>query len=137
VAITCVIPTLYPEKHTGLASCVVGNVLILATEKSLMQKESLLKNALNKAKAKGVKIRIAAPISKINKGAAELLGKYGVVKHVDDIKARFCVIDGKAVTLMALDDTVHPNYDFGVWVNTEFLAKAFENIFNMLWARAK
>ncbi len=113
------------------------SVLILATEKTLLLKEEALKNALNKAKAKGVRIRIAAPLTKTNKDAAASLSKYGQIKHVDDVKARFCVIDSKAVTLMALDESANQNNDFGVWVNTEFFAKAFENIFNMLWAKGK
>jgi len=37
---------------------------------------------------------------------------------------------------MVLDDAdAHPNYDFGVWVNTPSFAKSFENIFNMLWEK--
>ncbi|MBD3304709.1 hypothetical protein GF343_06230 [Candidatus Woesearchaeota archaeon] len=112
------------------------SVLILTTGAGLARKSILLKNALNKAKAKGVKIRIAAPITKNNKSAQKALSACGQVKKVDSVKARFCVIDGRSVVLMAMDDSkTHKNYDFGVWVNTEFFAKAFENIFNMLWGR--
>ncbi len=109
-------------------------ISILTTETGLTRKSSVLKNALNKAKSKGVKIRFAAPLTKNNKAAQKTLSALGQVKKVDAIKARFCVIDGKSVVLMALDDNkTHPKYDFGIWVNTEFFAKSFENIFNMLW----
>jgi len=110
------------------------SISILTTEEGLTRKSTSLKNALNKAKSKGVKIKIAAPFTKNNKDAQKSLANYGQVKKVDSVKARFCVIDGKSVVLMGLDDkTTHPKYDFGVWVNTDFFAKAFDNIFNMLW----
>jgi hypothetical protein len=39
---------------------------------------------------------------------------------------------------MALDDKVaHPNYDFGVWVRTDFFAKSFMNIFDKFWNMSK
>ncbi|MBW3004588.1 hypothetical protein KY310_02045 [Candidatus Woesearchaeota archaeon] len=110
------------------------SVSILTTEAGLSRKSSVLKNALNKAKSKGVKIRIAAPLTKSNNAAQKALSAFGQVKKVDAVKARFCIIDGKSVVIMAMDDDkTHKNYDFGVWVNTEFFAKAFDNIFNMLW----
>jgi len=110
------------------------SVSILTTETGLTRKSSVLKNSLNKAKSNGVKIRFAAPLTKNNKDAQKTLSVIGQVKKADAVKARFCVIDGKSVVLMALDDsTTHPKYDFGVWVNTDFFAKSFENIFNMLW----
>ncbi|MBW2986553.1 hypothetical protein KY333_04250 [Candidatus Woesearchaeota archaeon] len=110
------------------------SVSILTTDTGLVRKSNSLKNALNKAKSKGVKIRIASPFTKNNKDAQKALSVYGQVKKVDSVKARFCIIDGKSVVLMGLDDTTtHPKYDFGVWVNTDFFAKAFDNIFNMLW----
>jgi sugar-specific transcriptional regulator TrmB len=111
-------------------------VSIITTEKGIIRKSTVLKNALSKAKNQGVKIKIAAPMTKNNKNAAKVLSAYGQVKKVDAVKTRFCVIDGKSVVIMAMDDTdIHPKYDFGVWINTEFMAKAFDNIFNMLWSK--
>ena len=110
------------------------SVSILTTETGLTRKSSVLKNAFNKAKSNGVKIRFAAPLTKNNAAAQKTLAAFGQVKKADVLKARFCVIDGKSVVLMAMDDsTTHPKYDFGVWVNTPFFAKAFDNIFTMLW----
>ena len=112
------------------------SISILTTESGLTRKSTVLKNAFKKAKSKGVKIKIAAPFVKANKNAQKALSAYGQIKKIDSINARFCVIDGKSVVIMALDDkTTHPKYDFGVWVNTEFLAKSFDSIFNMLWNR--
>ncbi len=109
------------------------SVSILTTEKGAARKLEALKTALQKAKDKGVKVRIAAPFGKASPAAKEL-GRYAQVKSVGGIDARFCVVDKKTVTFMALEDNAaHPNYDFGVWVNTKFLATSFENLFDRVW----
>ncbi|MEM4242673.1 MAG: helix-turn-helix domain-containing protein [Candidatus Woesearchaeota archaeon] len=127
--------------HNHLAAMIKGaekSVSIMTTEQGMLRKLESLGNVLSKAKDRGIKIRIAAPITKANQAAAKALSSYAQVRHVDDAKARFVVVDGKSATMMVLDDaSTHPNYDFGVWVNTEFFAKAFENVFNTLWDSGK
>ena len=59
------------------------------------------------------------------------------VRHTDS-KARFCIVDGKEIVFMVLDDTeVHPTYDIGIWVNTPFFAGALENLFELAWKSMK
>ena len=54
------------------------------------------------------------------------------------MKARFTIIDSNQVMFMLLDDEkFHPNYDIGVWINTEFFAKALEQLFDIAWANMK
>jgi len=39
---------------------------------------------------------------------------------------------------MLLDDEkFHPNYDTGVWINTEFFAQALEQLFELAWKSMK
>ncbi|MBI4145039.1 hypothetical protein HY493_02430 [Candidatus Woesearchaeota archaeon] len=114
------------------------SVTILTTETGLVRKADELRNALQKAKDKGAKIRIAAPFGKETQGAVKQLGQFGQVKHVDNVRGRFCIIDSKHVVLMPLDDKeTHSNYDFGVWLNTGFFAKSLEGMFDALWQNAK
>jgi len=35
------------------------------------------------------------------------------------------------------DEEVHPNYDVGVWLNTEFFAQALEQLFEIAWNNFK
>jgi sugar-specific transcriptional regulator TrmB len=114
------------------------SVSIMTTDQGILRKLDSLKAVLSKAKERGVRIRIAAPITKQAQAAAKTLSSIAQVKHVDDVKARFCIVDGKSATMMVLDDaSIHPNYDFGIWVNTEFFVKAFENVFNLLWEQGR
>ncbi len=105
-------------------------VSIMTTELGLIRKTEALKGALQKAKEKGIRIRILAP----TKNHGKALSSIAQMKHIDVPPARFCVVDGKQVTFMVLDDVdIHPNYDFGVWVSAANFAKSFDNIFNMIW----
>jgi len=111
------------------------SVCIMTTESGLTRKAEAFKNAFQKAKERGVRIRIVAPQSKGSQ-VSKQLGNSAQLKSAVSVPARFCVVDGKQVTFMVLDDaTTHPNYDFGVWVNAEPFAKSFENMFNLIWEK--
>ncbi len=112
------------------------SVTLMTTSQGLLRKINALKPVFEKLKKKGVKIRIAAPVatSKETKNAVKEISKLAEIRHVDDIKARFCVVDGKEVILMVLNDNeVHPTYDIGIWMKAPFFAKALENLFSVAW----
>ena len=109
------------------------SVTIMTTSEGLMRKVEGLKPVFEKLKKKGVKIKIAAPLSEDAKPSVKELDGVAEVRHAST-NGRFCVVDGKEVVLMPLDDKeVHPTYDVGIWVNTPFFASALENMFNSQW----
>ncbi|MEM4268148.1 MAG: helix-turn-helix domain-containing protein [Candidatus Woesearchaeota archaeon] len=111
------------------------SIVIMTTTKGLIRKADALKKSLEKAKTRGVSIRIAAPITKETKAAVETLSSVADLRHIDNIKARFCIVDGKQMTFSLMDDEkVNQNYDGGVWVNTEFFANAMQKMFEHVWA---
>ena len=60
------------------------------------------------------------------------------IRNLQGIKARFVIIDSKSLMFMLLDDEkFHPNYDIGVWINTEFFAQALEQMFELAWKEMK
>ena len=110
------------------------SITLVTTTKGLMRKMEVLRPELEKLKKKGVKIRIAAPLTKESGGLVKDLSKLGEVKHLDKIGARFVIVDGKELMFMVKDDNdVHPSYDIGIWVNTPFFASALDNMFNIAW----
>lgn len=110
------------------------SVSIMTTNKGLIRKIDALKPELEKLAKKNVKIKIAAPISKETAQAAKELDKIADVKHVDSISARFCVVDGKELMFMVMDDAdVHPTYDVGIWITTPFFANALDGLFDVAW----
>ena len=113
-------------------------ITIVTTSEGLNRKLEALMPVLEKAKKRGVKIRIAAPINSNNIKVARELKRVAEVKNMDKIKARFIVIDSNQLMFMLLDDEkFHPNYDIGIWISTEFFAIAFEQMFELAWKEMK
>jgi hypothetical protein len=88
-------------------------------------------------KKRGVKIRIAAPLTKETIPAIKDLGNVAELRHTDS-RSRFILVDRKEILFMVVDDKeVHPTYDVGIWVNTPFFASALEDLFDLAWKELK
>ena len=110
------------------------SVTIMTTAQGLMRKVEGLKPVFEKLKKKGVKIKIAAPLGKVNSKTAKDFKAFAELKHIDKSRSRFIVVDGKELVFALLDDAeVHPTYDTGIWVKTPFFVNAVQEMFNSLW----
>jgi len=113
-------------------------VTIVTTANGLNRKLENLMPSLERAKRRGVKIRIAAPITSENKKVAKDLSRVAEVKDTAGLRARFVIVDSEELMFMVLDDDkVHPNYDVALWLNAEFFAKALEQMFEIAWTKFK
>jgi HTH-type transcriptional regulator, sugar sensing transcriptional regulator len=113
-------------------------IIICTTEKGLLRKLDYFKKAFQKAAKKGVKIRIVAPVTKLNKDLVKELKDIAEVRHAKSLKGRFMVVDSESFMFMILDDEdVHPNYDLGIWVNTKFFSQALSSLFDLAWKEMK
>ena len=111
-------------------------ITIMTSAKGLSRKAEILVPVLKKLK--NVKVRIAAPITKDNKDSVDMLKRYADVRNIEKVSARFCVVDGKELLFMMMeDDKVHESYDTGVWVDTSYFANALEQMFNLTWDNLK
>lgn len=115
------------------------SVTIVTTTQGLIRKVEGFKPLFEELVKRGVKIRIAAPlITDDAKAVVKDLEGIADVRHLDDIRARFIVVDGKEVIFMVMNDTeVHPTYDIGIWVNTPFFASALDQLFDLAWVTLK
>jgi len=113
-------------------------ITIVTTAEGMNRKIESLMPSLEKCKKRGVKIRIAAPVDSNNIKVAREMKKVGEVRNLDKMKARFVIIDSSELMFMLLDDEkFHPNYDVGVWINTEFFAQTLEQLFELAWKDLK
>ncbi len=111
------------------------SVNIMTSDKGFMRKAEGLKPVMQKAKKRGVKIRIMAPLTKENKKVADSLKSLAEVKHHSKINSRFVTVDGQDIVFMTLNDKeVHPSYDLGVWVKTPYFTTAMDTMFNHVWS---
>jgi len=111
-------------------------VTIATSEEGLNRKMETLMPTFEKAKKRGVNIRIAAPITENNAKIAKDLSKVAEIKNTagSKMKGRFAIVDGSQLMLMLIDDkTVHPNYDVAVWLTTDYLAQAMGQMFDASW----
>ena len=111
-------------------------ITLVTTAEGLNRKLEMLAPALEKAKKRGVSIRIAAPIVNENLKVAKELSRVAEVRDSAgmNLNGRFAIIDSEELMFMLLDDkTVHPNYDVAVWLSTEFFARALEQLFEVAW----
>lgn len=110
------------------------NVTLVTTSKGLLRKIDALKPELERVAKKGVKIKIAAPITKDSAKIIKSLNKIAEIRHLEKFNARFVVVDDKELMFMVMhDDDVHPTYDVGVWINTPYFATALNTLFEQSW----
>ncbi|MAF34456.1 hypothetical protein CMO91_01280 [Candidatus Woesearchaeota archaeon] len=127
---------LYSHLETVLKNA-TKSVTLQTTSQGFLRKVDGLKPLLEKLKKRGVKIRIAAPMTKDNKDALKDISTVAEVRHTDS-KGRFCIVDSKELVFMILDDQeVHPTYDVGIWLNAPFFGQTLENMFDHTWKTLK
>ncbi|MBI2143344.1 hypothetical protein HYU20_03310 [Candidatus Woesearchaeota archaeon] len=113
------------------------SVILTTTAAGILRKKDVLRNALKKAKERKVKVRIAAPVTGEAKLQLEELSGIAELRHTNT-PARFCVVDGKEVMLMPMDDEItNPASDVGILVRSKFFASTFEKLFDSAWATLK
>jgi len=113
------------------------SVVLMTTTQGFVRKVEGLKPTFEQLKKRGVKIRIAATLTKECNAAIKDLGNLAEVRNTSS-SARFCIVDGRELIFMVMDDTeVHPTYDVGIWVNTPFFASALEDLFDLAWKAMK
>jgi HTH-type transcriptional regulator, sugar sensing transcriptional regulator len=113
-------------------------VTVVTTADGLNRKFEALMPAIEKAKKKGISVKVAAPIVPGNYKVAKELSKVAEVRDSSSVgskmEGRFAIVDSEQLLFMLLDDkTVHPNYDVGVWLSTGFFSKSLEKMFEQTW----
>src|SRR3989338_2346576 len=106
------------------------SVMIMTSAKELVRLSESIKKSVERAAKRGVKIKIAAPITKESKKGVEVFEKSASVRHVDVVRSRFAIVDNKEVSFALLDDDkAVPSYDVGIWVSSPFFAQALAKMF--------
>ncbi len=113
------------------------SVTLVSTSSGILRKMEGLKQVFKEVSKRGVKVRIAAPMTKETIEAAKELEGIAEVRDTK-LKARFCIVDGKEIVFMLMDDgDVHPTYDVGIWINTPFFSSALDQLFELAWKDMK
>ncbi len=117
-----------------LAKNAKKSVCLATSSTGLVRKWEALKPTFQALKKKGVSIRIAAPFDSEVTALAKEIGSVAELKNLKGMSSRFCIVDGKELVFMLMDDKdVHQTYDIGVWVKTPFFASSMANMFDVVW----
>ena len=111
-------------------------IVLVTTAEGLNRKFEALFPSFEKAKKRGVTIKVAAPITPGNIEVAKHLSKIADVRDTTakGLNGRFVIVDSDELMFMLTDDTsVHPNYDVAVWISTDFFARVMEQLFELAW----
>ena len=121
------------------------SVKLLTTEAGMVEIAQQHIHLFKKASEAGVKIQIAAPITKQTEQIAKDLAKYAQVRDIDEIEyiehlaGRLAVVDSQEFLVGLSDDTkVHPTQDVSFWTQSDHAtANMFEPMFELVWRHAK
>lgn len=111
-----------------------SSVCMITSAKGLARKHEMLKQTFKELSKKGVNVKIAAPITKESSEAVKELTGMAEIRHLNNPKARFCIVDNKEVMFMLVDDDeIHANFDVGVWASSPYFAKSLGQMFDLAW----
>lgn len=113
----------------GMIKNASSSVTIALTSTSVSKEPKFIHGLLQKAKARGVDIKIFTQRNKESEEAIKLLETVANVIHINK-KARAFITDRKEVLFMLYDtNQIHENYDLAIWVKSEHLAVSLEDSF--------
>lgn len=125
--------------HQQLETVIKGakkRISIVTSEQGLSELYSKHGELMGKMAGKGVKIRIAAPVTKENDSVvAALKGIAEIRKLGKESAGRFAVVDDSQVIMSLTDDkNVHPTQDLALWTQSEHVAGAMLGpLFDCMW----
>jgi len=114
------------------------NLVFATTEEAFLEKYKEIKPLIEKAKSRGVNVRVALNLSTSKaKGYAKELAKVVDVRQ-NKHSARFTLADNKQLLFMVLNhEDVNPGFDMGIWVQAPYFADYFSKMFDSEWQRMK
>ena len=107
-----------------------GTVKIMATETDVAELNKFYLGNIKDAKSRGVRVQVLMPAG-ANAGE---LKKFADVREVEAPISRAIVSDGQEALVLFMDPaSVHPTFDAGVWVNSPYVAKTVDKLFEEAW----
>ena len=110
------------------------SIVLATTAKGLMRKADAFQRNFEKAKKRGVSIKIAVPLNNESKEIAEVMKHFAEIRDAK-MNSRFLIADNKEITFMLTDDSKHnASFDVGVHIKSPFFVGTIIEMFNDKWA---
>ncbi|MDO8516621.1 MAG: helix-turn-helix domain-containing protein, partial [Nanoarchaeota archaeon] len=106
-------------------------VYITSSANELTTKQKMFTEVFDKLNKRGITIKVI--ISDSDEDAKKLSKKLRVPIKFKNINARFLIADKKELIFTIKPNSVHEDYDYGVWVNSEYFASSMAYMFELAW----
>ena len=112
------------------------SVCIMTTHEGMKRKADQMKKTFKKLAEKNIEVRALVTQNKDNEKLAQELKGLIEMRTTANTNARFVLVDDKHLVFMITNDKdVHPDYEVGVWIKTDYFTAALKEMFDMLWKK--
>lgn len=108
------------------------SVYLATSSYEITSKQKMFKDAFDKLKKRKIDIKVM--VSDNEETAKKLSKKFGVPIRNKGLNARFLISDRRELIFTVKPTNVHEDFDYGVWINSEFFTSALAYMFELAWA---
>lgn len=123
---------LYTQMRNAMESS-SESIYIATNSFELSTKQSLFKDVFAKMKKRKVDIKVI--VSDSEEEAMKLSKKFGVPVKSRKINARFLMVDRRELIFTMKPHSTHEDFDYGVWINSEFFTTSLSYMFELAWGK--
>lgn len=107
------------------------SVYVSSSTFELLSKQKMFEEVFGRLKKSNVDIKVIVPDS--HDDVKKLARKFGVQIKTKNINARFVIADKREIIFTIKPTSVHEDYDYGVWINSEYFANSMAYLFELAW----
>lgn len=108
-----------------------SSVYISSSAFELLSKQKMFEEVFSRLKKAGVDVKVI--ISDSPEEAKKISKKLGVVIKSRSINARFIIADKREIIFTIKPTSVHEDFDYGVWINSEYFVNSMAYLFDLAW----
>jgi len=108
-----------------------STVYISSSAFELASKQKMFSDVFEKLKKRKVDVRVM--IADSEEEAKKISKKLGVNVKSKSINARFVIADKREIIFTIKPTSVHEDFDYGVWINSEYFANSMAYMFDLAW----
>lgn len=107
------------------------SVYVSSSNYEMLSKQKMFEDVFSRIKKAGVDVRVIIPDS--DEDAKKLSKKFGVAVKSRRINARFVIADKREIIFTIKPTSVHEDFDYGVWINSDYFANSMGYLFELAW----
>lgn len=108
-----------------------SSVHMISSSYELLSKQKMFSTIFDKLKKRKIDIKIIIPESE--EDAKKLEKKLKVPIKSKSINSRFVIADKRELIFTIKPTSVHEDFDYGVWINSEYFANSLAYMFELAW----